>query len=103
MTVARPGHESYCARGWARVAGVPALSGGSMTRIHIVMQTAAAGLIAGTCLVLSAPVPAGSATVLVPHRAVYDLKLARSRGKRSIEMVRGRILYDFSRNACEGY
>jgi EipB-like len=74
-----------------------------MTRVHIVMQTAAAGLIAGSCLVLSAPVPAESATVLVPHRAVYDLKLARSRGKRSIETVRGRILYDFSGNACEGY
>jgi EipB-like len=74
-----------------------------MTRVHIVMQTAAAGLLAGSCLVLSAPVPAESATVLVPHRAVYDLKLARSRGKRSIETVRGRILYDFSGNACEGY
>ena len=74
-----------------------------MTRIHIVMQTAAAGLVAGSCLVLSAPVPAESATVLVPHRAVYDLKLTRSRGKRSIETVRGRILYDFSGNACEGY
>src|ERR1700674_2148912 len=79
------------------------MSGGSMTRIHIVMQTAAAGLVAGSCLVLSAPVPAKSATVLVPHRAVYDLKLTRSRGKRSIETVRGRILYDFSGNACEGY
>jgi EipB-like len=29
--------------------------------------------------------------------------LTRSRGKRSIETVRGRILYDFSGNACEGY
>ena len=74
-----------------------------MTRFHIAMQTVAAGLLAGSCLVLSAPVPAESATVLVPHRAVYDLKLARSRGKRSIETVRGRILYDFSGNACEGY
>src|SRR6202162_1057451 len=74
-----------------------------MTRFHIAMQTAAAGLLAGSCLVLSAPVPAESATVLVPHRAVYDLKLSRSRGKRSIETVRGRILYDFSGNACEGY
>ena len=74
-----------------------------MTRVHIVMQTAAAGLLAGSCLVLSAPVPAESATVLVPHRAVYDLKLTRSRGKRSIETVRGRILYDFSGNTCEGY
>ena len=40
---------------------------------------------------------------LAPHRAVYDLKLAKSRGSRGIEAVRGRILYDFSGNACDGY
>ena len=37
------------------------------------------------------------------HRAVYDLKLAQSRGTKSISGVRGRIVYDFSGNACEGY
>ncbi len=40
---------------------------------------------------------------LVPHRAIYDLKLLRSGGKRSLESVRGRILYDFSGSRCEGY
>jgi len=42
-------------------------------------------------------------TALAPHRAVYDLTLAKSRGKRPIEAVHGRIVYDFSGNACEGY
>jgi hypothetical protein len=37
------------------------------------------------------------------HRAVYDLKLAYSRGSSSAMSARGRILYDFSGNACEGY
>ena len=47
---------------------------------------------------------AGVGTVfLAPHRAVYDLKLAKSHGSRSIESVRGRILYDFSGNECDGY
>jgi len=40
---------------------------------------------------------------LAPHRAVYDLKLQLSRGKRPIEGVRGRILYDFTGSPCEGY
>jgi hypothetical protein len=40
---------------------------------------------------------------LVPHRAIYDLKLLRSSGKRALEAVRGRIVYDFSGNACEGF
>jgi len=74
-----------------------------MTRVTFVMQAAAAALFAGTCLVQSGPAPAEGATVLAGHRAVYDLKLSTSRGKRSVEMVRGRILYDFSGSACEGY
>jgi hypothetical protein len=40
---------------------------------------------------------------LAPHRAVYDLKLKESRGKSSIVGVRGRILYEFGGNACDGY
>jgi hypothetical protein len=39
----------------------------------------------------------------IPHRAVYDLKLARTRGKSPTVSARGRILYDFSGSACEGY
>jgi EipB-like len=41
--------------------------------------------------------------VLTPHRAIYDLRLLRTRGKKDIEGVRGRILYDFSGSACAGY
>ncbi len=56
---------------------------------------------------VAGPAPAGDAgTSVMPlaaHRAVYDLKLARSHGKRGLEAVRGRILYDFSGSACEGY
>jgi hypothetical protein len=44
-----------------------------------------------------------SAVELVPHRAVYDLKLGQSRGKRGLEAVHGRILYDFDGSRCEGY
>jgi hypothetical protein len=41
--------------------------------------------------------------VLVPHQAVYDLSLEKTRGNSQVAAVRGRILYDFSGNACEGY
>jgi hypothetical protein len=72
-----------------------------MTRVQNAMHMGAAGLIAGACF--AAAPPAEAAAALTPHRAVYDLTLAKSRGKRSIEAVHGRILYDFSGNACEGY
>jgi len=41
--------------------------------------------------------------VLVPHRAIYDLALAQARENAQVASVRGRILYDFDGNACEGY
>jgi hypothetical protein len=40
---------------------------------------------------------------LAAHRAIYDLKLSKSQGKQSLQGVRGRIVYDFSGSACEGY
>ena len=40
---------------------------------------------------------------LVPHRAVYELSLGKIRGKASVQNARGRILYDFTGSACEGY
>ena len=73
-----------------------------MTRVSVV-QTAAAGLIAGLSIVASVPASAGPVMALAPHRAVYDLKLASTRGKRPIDSVRGRILYDFAGSACDGY
>ncbi len=59
-----------------------------------------------TGLAAAPPLPAaaqGSAVALASHRAVYDLKLAQSRGKRPMSAVSGRILYDFSGSPCEGY
>ncbi|GJE17777.1 cell envelope integrity EipB family protein [Methylobacterium marchantiae] len=40
---------------------------------------------------------------LAGHRAVYDLSLVESRGARAVESARGRIVLDFSGDACKGY
>ena len=54
--------------------------------------------------VVGSPAWAQSETVpLAAHRAIYDLKLSKSQGKQSLQAVRGRIVYDFSGSACEGY
>ncbi|HME30863.1 MAG TPA: cell envelope integrity EipB family protein [Pseudolabrys sp.] len=50
-----------------------------------------------------AAAPPADRVLLAPHRAIYDLKLAKAHGSRGIEAIRGRILYDFSGNACEGF
>jgi len=66
-----------------------------------------AALLAWPALYPAAAAPAGAApagtVILAPHRAVYELELKKSHGARTIEAVHGRILYDFSGSACEGY
>ena len=46
----------------------------------------------------AAAAPPVDKVLLAPHRAIYELKLAKSHGSRGIQAVRGRILYDFSGN-----
>lgn len=48
------------------------------------------------------PAKAAGASFL-PHQALYDLSLVKSRGSNPVNRARGRILYNFSGNACEGY
>jgi hypothetical protein len=52
---------------------------------------------------LAAPAQKTDVIEFTSHRAIYDLKLSSARGKRPVEAVRGRILYDFSGSQCEGY
>ncbi|NEU13723.1 cell envelope integrity EipB family protein [Methylobacterium sp. BTF04] len=40
---------------------------------------------------------------LANHRAVYDLSLAESGGTRAVESARGRIVIEFTGDACKGY
>ena len=71
-----------CERGpWLRAIAVAA------------MATAVAG---GT-------VAAAAGGAFLPHQALYELSLMKSRGSNSINSARGRILYSFTGNACEGY
>ena len=74
-----------------------------MTRVHGHYMYAAA--VSALALPLMSAMPSAQAgtIALAPHRAVYDLKLLRAPGKRQVEAVRGRILYDFSGSPCEGY
>ncbi len=73
-----------------------------MTCIGRVGIPLALALLASQAFAAPAAAPA-TQTELVAHRAVYDLSLGSSRGKRPIDSVRGRILYDFAGSSCEGY
>jgi hypothetical protein len=70
-------------------------------RTRLLMACAALPAILLTVATPGPAAPAG--VVLTPHRAIYDLRLLRTRGRGDIEAVRGRIVYDFSGSACAGY
>ncbi|WP_346909552.1 cell envelope integrity EipB family protein [uncultured Roseibium sp.] len=40
---------------------------------------------------------------LVPHRAIYDMELDRAADGTGISSLNGRMVYEFSGSACEGY
>ena len=46
---------------------------------------------------------AAAGAAFLPHQALYELRLVKSRGGNAISSARGRILYNFSGSACEGY
>ena len=49
------------------------------------------------------PATAAASGVFLPHQAVYELSLVKSRGSNTINSAHGRILYNFSGSSCEGY
>src|ERR1700754_4955418 len=63
--------------------------------------TTIAAFVVGSGLVGSPALAAGPA--FLSHQALYDLTLLKSRGSNNVNAARGRILYNFSGSACEGY
>ena len=64
----------------------------------LVLGALSAGLSAG-----AQATPALKEVVFAPHRAVYDLSLDRAQSGSGVVGVNGRIVYELSGNACEGY
>lgn len=75
-----------------------------LVRVHrmklslLTLAASAALLTAADTMALAAGAPA-----LLNHQAVYDLSLKTSRRSPSVDTVHGRIAYNFTGTACEGY
>jgi hypothetical protein len=79
-----------------------------MARSFISPRTAGSLVLAVAALAFTPGFAGGNAdaaagAVFLPHQALYELNLLKSRGSSSINSARGRILYNFSGSACEGY
>jgi EipB-like len=53
--------------------------------------------------VTSAQAGAADGIVLAPHRAVYDIVLDQARAAGSVTDLTGRMVYELTGNACDGY
>ena len=69
-------------------------------KVSPLLLTAAAVVVAGFA---GGGAEAAASGPFLAHQALYELKLVKSRGSNSINSARGRILYNFSGSACEGY
>jgi hypothetical protein len=71
----------------------------------LLLTAAAAVVVAGLVVtgLAGGRAEAAAGGPFLAHQALYELKLVKSRGTNSINSARGRILYNFSGSACEGY
>src|ERR1700738_2217529 len=69
--------------------------------VRSLLWTAGAVALASNFATAQANAAAGGP--FLSHQALYELSLVKSRGTNSINSARGRILYNFSGSACEGY
>src|SRR3954453_23778362 len=60
-----------------------------------------AALVVAPCS--NASIASAASPGFLPHQALYELRLMKSRGSAAIDTARGRIVYNFSGSACEGY
>lgn len=69
------------------------------------VASAARRLATGSVLALAGTAAAFAAqpVQMAAHRATYDLSLAESDSGKGVESARGRIVFEFTGSACEGY
>jgi hypothetical protein len=70
--------------------------------VHLFRTSLGVMALAASVFAVGGEARAAAATPFLSHQALYDLRLVKSRSN-SINSARGRILYNFAGNACEGY
>ncbi len=74
-----------------------------LSQTSLRFTTLAMTMIGAAALSGGSAAAAGPNVSFLPHQALYELSLMKTRNNASVNTVRGRILYNFSGNACEGY
>jgi hypothetical protein len=72
-----------------------------VSRTNRIFRPIAFASLVGVCLCGKAM--ATPKIVLVPHRAVYELSLLSSKGTNGVDEARGRLVFEITGTACDGY
>lgn len=73
------------------------------TGLACAVPTALGALVLALLVLPQAGWAAPDGIVLAPHRAIYELTLATTRGGTGVSAVLGRMAYDLTGSSCEGY
>jgi hypothetical protein len=80
------------------------IKGGMKNPDHQRTLLAVAALVALLAPMGAAPASAaGNGIFLAPHRAIYEMTLATTRGGSGVTSVAGRMVYELTGSVCEGY
>lgn len=76
-----------------------------MIRVRFATGFRLTPVVATALMVTAAPAAAASngPIIMVPHRAVYDMVLAETRSGSTVTDVQGRMVFEITGSACEGY
>jgi hypothetical protein len=74
-----------------------------MRKARLWSGAGAAAMALALFLAWPAPASGDEPIVLAPHRAVYEMSLAAARGGAGVTSVSGRMVYELTGSACEGY
>jgi hypothetical protein len=61
------------------------------------------GLVLAAACAAAPAMAAGDGILMAPHRAVYEMTLANTRGGTGVSAVSGRMVYELTGSVCEGY
>jgi hypothetical protein len=67
------------------------------------LSSIAIGAVLAVAVYCGSAIAAGEDIALAPHRAVYEMSLANARGGTGVTAVSGRMVYELTGSACEGY
>jgi hypothetical protein len=74
-----------------------------MRRLNDLKSAICCAFLTTAVLMAASHATAGTGIALAPHRAIYEMSLDKTRSGSSVTAVKGRMVYELTGSACDGY